>query len=270
MPQDTDIAGAGSSRLLHIQALHGPMNVEISNLNFLGGNAGSEGKGGAIQLLLMPETGEANVLIDRCRFQANTAATGAAIWALAKHRLDIRNSIVDSNHSTSNGQNQALSIEGQGEAAIYLINNTITRNLADPATFDYGGARIHLDSTAAALLVNNVIWGNDAYDLSIEGSGDFYVHHNNLGSTAYSTSLTGDIGNLSVDPMLDGASRRPLGGSPMIDAGREPPPFPIPPVAFDNDWSPGDYDVSAAARLEGTTLDIGAVEFPLNFRNGFE
>ena len=84
------------------------------------------------------------------------------------------------------------------------------------------------------------------------------------------TGISEDIGTLLLEPKLDGPSRRPLGDSPMIDAGRELPVFQMSPVPFDDDWEPGDIDAAGQDRSAGSTIDMGAVEVPMSFRNGIE
>lgn len=270
-PYDTFLSGNGG-RVLGIYAgtLSNITGVEISNLSITGGD--STGDGGGLRMAMSGSDGD--IRIDRCAFIGNQADFGAALSVYGNERIELRSSVIaanTTNHSMTIGG--AIFITTSGNKGIYLINNTLVSNQVEASdTPQYGGALLVANDPAQALVVNNILWGNEGHDLATFGSGDFYIHNNDIGSRSGNVFELNN--NISVEPTYTGGllNFTPAGDSALIDAGREPPTFNPIPVPFDNNWGTGTVDFIGNPRIRGERIDIGAYEgVPSGiFEDGFE
>ncbi|MCB1561465.1 MAG: hypothetical protein KDI75_10305 [Xanthomonadales bacterium] len=270
-PWDTFLSGNGG-RVMGIfeGSLSDITGIEISNLSFTNGDSAGEAGG----LFIDMNASSGDVQIERCAFIGNHASKAAAMKLVGTQRIQLRSSLVVANTTAESGpQSSAVLISTSGDQGIYLINNTIVSNQIEAADSPmYGGAFLVANDPAKALVVNNILWENDGYDLATFGSGDFYIHNNDIGERVGSNLELLD--NISVEPVYAGGllDFTPAGDSELINAGRRPPPINPIPVPFDNNWSTGSVDFVGNPRIRGGQIDIGAYEgLPsVIFTDGFE
>ncbi len=271
-PFNTVLDGDSSNRIMNIRS-GGSSDITISSLAFINGGTSNLSNGGGLRFWptnTNNHTGK--VVIERSAFINNTAEEASAISFLsAGLRNHIRNNIFVVN-STTNGSNTVV-INQDLSAGIYFTNNTMVTNSGDAAN-NRGGLRIFTTSTSNAYVGNNVLYDNGSEDFRVTGSGQVYLHYNNV-DLVFGASSSSLIGNFSADPEFNPGilNYTPSYGSPLVNQGYDPPnivPFPTP---FNLAWFEGTVDIFGNPRKQDGKVDIGAVETepePPIFANGFE
>lgn len=169
---------------------------------------------------------------------------------------------------TVSGNTQTGAVNNLG--SFDLRHSTITKN---------GNGGFLGFSGSSQSFENNIISGNTIYDLSVDDIDTTSVGHNIYG--VVSNPLTLGPGDLSVIGFANlglgllannGGStltHAVLAGSPAIDAGNTAGGLPLPggwtfpdPRFQNYTNTPPIYDQRMASRVQGTAIDIGAVEFP--------
>lgn len=269
-PFMTALQGDGSGRVMNIQPpADSSMDVTISRVAFIGGDAGA-GEGGGLRVF--PFAGATGwYRIDQCAFVGNSADRSAALRMIGGSRVEVRNSLFVANTATSN---YAIELESFTVAGVYAIGNTILNNtvVADGAVI-VGGLSARASDPAKMLIVNNLAWGNDGDDIRMNGNGGRWYRNNNADKVTGTSGAVVD-GNLSFEPDFESGffNYTPAEGSPLRDGGRTPPTFTPIPVPFESNWSTGTLDLPGRDRRQGATIDIGAYESrPVAvFGDGFE
>ena len=271
-PFDTLLDGENRERVLRIVP-EGAPDIVIEGITFISGNPSESGtrRGGGLELRDFAFTG--TLRIERSAFLFNTANYGSAISANGDI-VRLRNNLIAGNDAENSN---AVEVAGrEGDTGVYLTANTIINNVVQSTAQNArGGVYVFLWEDTRALLVNNVIHGNEVRDLALAGIGVVTMRNNLVDVQQGSAdSVTGQV---SGDPMFIGGFLNlidftPDIGSPLIDAGIRPPtliPFPPP---FDSLWSLPDYDLLGRPRIQGMTADVGAYEATPHvvFDDGFE
>ena len=269
---DTILDGEDRERVLRIIP-DGAPDIVIEGITFFRGNPSEGGtrRGGGLEIRSANFTGKLRV--ERSAFLFNTADYGSALEA-GGSLIRLRNNLFVGNDAVNSGVIEA--VIGNGDSGIYLTANTIINNATQSsATSAQGGVYIFLWTDTNALLVNNVIKGNDVTDLKLSGEGNVTLRNNLIDARV--GSITTETGQITGDPMFVGGLLNftdftPDVGSPLIDTGIKPPtliPFPPP---FDSNWGLPDYDLLGRPRTQGVTVDVGAYEaLPVDvFSDGFE
>ncbi len=199
------------------------------------------------------------VFVTKNAFIVNRAFSAAALSIGDVKKVTVRNNLFLGNKTTS-GPN--ISLGQSNQTGIYFINNTVYQNgsALNSANFSTG-LSLYVSGSSKALIANNILWGNDSNDLRISGNGYTYLHNNDIGS--YTGNADSEINNISVNPGF-----APFyffkyilsGNSPLIDQGKNPPPYLYPP-SFINNWSAGHTDIEGNSRITGDKIDMGVFEY---------
>jgi hypothetical protein len=252
--QAAGFAGGAGGGAVHFTGLASGF---IEN-NAIFGNSWATGNGGAISVVGGGRpTLRDNIIIN------NTAIQGGAISALEGSVPFIFQNIVAGNSASFGGGVYWL-VPPTATAGPWLINNTITDNLAQE------GSAIFADGFAH--LINNLLIapaGQNAVTCSSLPPDKMPIFQSNdvmsASGLAYSggcTNQTGLNGNISLDPLFRNAAAGDyhlLNGSPAIDAAVEPPPaFGGLPKDLDGVSRPADGNGDAVVKY-----DMGVYEVPL-------
>jgi hypothetical protein len=252
----------GSSRCIHLSA--GGTRIDGFVLTYAGG-----GDGGAVLARKVP-----GFAIENCRFEANSAINGGALYA-GFSAGTVRNCAFADNVASRNGgavytESSALVIANciftgnsagasgsiiSGGGAVYAAwNGTVITNCSFYGNWtafaqNQGGAVYNF--IADTVIANSILWGNFAEvnpQLSNFASGAARTEHCNIDQAGFE-GLNGNIRRepLWVNPALE--KFRLQAGSPCIDAGTEDAAG-LPEVDFDGN-----------PRVSGATVDMGACEF---------
>ncbi|HRI27381.1 MAG TPA: HYR domain-containing protein, partial [Chitinophagales bacterium] len=207
----------------------------ISNCSFID-NRASNGGGIAIELSSSPT-------ISHCTFFNNGAANGAGIRSTSTALPMVTNCAFVKNRASSGG--------GMHTGVANISNCTFTDNEAPTS----GGG---MDATSATIVNNCIIWANNS---GIQGTPTV---NNSIVQGGYGSCTNCPNANGNVNPVFvnaadpDGADNihrtaddgiRLLSSSPAINAG-------------DNSLIPSGIttDIIGAARIQNTTVDLGAYE----------
>lgn len=261
-PFQTILDGHGAGRVLRI-ATRPNGNVTVRNFTFMDGNAylSADGarQGGGLQVDVDGDY-SAVMRIEQNAFINNTAQYGGGIHAFTDAgnlgRLHVTNNLFWENKATSS----AAAGLGMTGGRIYLVSNTVSDNRAGPVAV--GG--IYLGPTDM-FIANNNLWGNDGMDLYFRGPHlitGTVLFNNNIGVLGSIPEI--EVGTISVEPQYErgGVNFTPARGSPLIDAGIQPPPVTI--------WHLSETDLNGRPRVMGSGVDIGAYESEYMFTDGFE
>ncbi|CAM8651435.1 Right handed beta helix domain containing protein [Acidimicrobiia bacterium] len=237
----------------------GTGSLTISN-STIDGNV-SEGNGGGIFLYY------GSLTISNTTISGNEGFAGGGIYAkYLGSDLDIINSTISGNRSTS----EEVGVGGGGillnDADAVLIQSTVTANSSD-ATYAVGGIQSRGSGPGEydLTLIGSIVAGNDDLDIggSVNGSNvSVFSECSVLGVIDPDVSLTDDGGTQVgvTDPMLgllanNGGITKThalLAGSPAIDAGPDP--------IFVFDGNEFDQRGVGFARIVFGVVDAGAFE----------
>ncbi len=227
--------------------------VRITQLSFIRG-VGIEYGG-----LMVVGSGSADmkVEIERCRFHDNTNSDpddyiGGGMYLNADDIRVLGNLFTDNHAGVSAGAAALTCFGGLGA----FSNNTVVRNTAAFGQATVTGG-VSLGGNCQWEVANNILWGNEGYDLHIPDNRAT-LRHNNL------DDLRGvpvaSSGNIAVDPMFVSAGiLRLQRASPLIDAGFNEAFLGLPQYSYDG-----------GIRIAGPTIDIGAYELDTLFAHDFD
>jgi hypothetical protein len=203
----------------------------IMNGNSNLGNLAAQRGGGMLNL-------DSSPIIINCKFVDNVAgAHGGAIYNANSSPIFTNCLIV--NNSSGNAGGAVYSQTGDPS----FINCSIIFNSSS-----YAGAIANNFASTTATLINCIVWGNVA---GFENP----IWNNQSSNTIVSYSAIqggySGTGNISSDPIFfdpDNQDYRLLSVSPAVDAG-------------DNSYNTSPSDVRGHARIQNTTIDMGAFEW---------
>ncbi|MFV0543615.1 MAG: hypothetical protein ACK5L8_08020 [Marinicella pacifica] len=266
----TVLDGNGTERVMTIRSGLGS-DITVSNIFFLNGFVTGPGQRGGGLNVFTREGYTGDVLIENNTFISNSAKYEGALHVSRGHRIVVRNNLFTVNHAEAGS---AVGIVNNDAWGVYFTNNTVYQNTTDSThPTNAGGFYLSTSGTSSALVANNIFWNNDNFDIRSSGDGYKYLRNNDYQS--FSGSFDEVSMNIQVAPEFESGwfNYTPVYNSPLVNAGRTPPPFvPIPPP-FVSDWSVGTVDIYGDVRIQNTQIDIGAVESPhgdLIFIDGFE
>jgi hypothetical protein len=171
-------------------------------------------------------------------------------------KVVVRNVVVSDN-STDGPDVLFLKSNYTGSGAgIVFNNNTVVRNRASRTDVD-GGAYIF--GSADADIGNNIFWNNDRAGLILDGTGQYALTHNDIG-TLIGTPAS-NTNPFDVAPGFVGTGDYRLDAqSPLINVGNN-----------SVSGGHGSYDAQGLARVVGGTVDVGANEWrDVIFADGFD
>jgi hypothetical protein len=217
--------------------------VLSNDISFNELNAPNASQGGGIRLYLESEL----ILIDGNTISNNVVhgrsgeGGGILLFNNTNHTV-IANNLIFQNSASAGG-----GIYNRGSES-EIINNTIINNSASEEGGGYG--EFSIPTSANAVIVNTILWGNQAASNSqIQGAPE--IRYSNI---------EGDIwegeGNLSLDPSFADTLYHLSDNSPCIVAG-------IDSINIDNSWylAPStDWSGNQRPDPEGSLPDIGALE----------
>ena len=271
-PLNTVLDGNLQGRIMSIQS-GGSSDITISNLLFLNGGTDTLNSAGGLRFWStnsVAHTGRTT--IERNAFINNHAEKGSALAFFSSGpKSYIRNNIFNLNQ-THDG-NYTVEVNQDVDSGIYVNNNTLVQNQGN-SNNNYGGIVIFTTATSDTYVGNNVLYDNGNRDLHISGAGDVYVHYNDVGIQTGSTPISSQ-GNFSADPQFNVGifEFTPSYGSPLVNAGFDPPNAVPIPTPFHLAWFEGTLDVLGNTRKQLGRVDLGAVETaaePPIFMHGFE
>jgi len=142
---------------------------------------------------------------------------------------------------------------------ITLTNNTITGNTDSSSALVVGG--VHFNARETCNIYNNIIWGNNGWDIDI-GQQALVTngYNNNYTNMSYppTNSWTNSAGNIDEDPLFvdpTNADYHLQEDSPCIDTGTNSAPE-LPVKDFEGDPRTLDGDMNGTS-----TVDMGADEY---------
>jgi len=170
--------------------------------------------------------------------------------------LNVRNSVFVGNNS---GISVPLSFVVRNTVG-YVLNNTIANNTSAEVN-GYAGLFVSASNMATLTVANNLFDGNVAtaharVDIRVQTAG---VSLQNNRFTGLSGTPDANTGSSTGSAGFSGSSYELDAASTARDAG-----------AFFAPILQGTLDAAAQARVQGSAVDLGALEYSFLFRNGFE
>ncbi len=265
-PGATVLDGNFVDRVLRILG-PGGSSVHIRSIAFINGVAAPGlADAGGLTIFNVSASLITEVSIENTLFFGNAAVDGSgAISIRGAETVRISNSLLEANDGFF-GPVVSIDVRAEG---LQFINNTVINNTTPGDTLST--VYIQAYDTAKAVLVNNLFWGNEVPDIGFFGGGAVYLYNNNI--EEFNGSVTESVGNLSIAPEFQQNSYNYelVPDSPLVDAGRLPPP-PMPSQPFQDSWVLPATDIRNAERVQGASVDIGAFESTPDwlFRDRFE
>ena len=266
-PTMTVLDANQSGRALLINGATGT-EVHLLHIGFINGapTSSESTRGGGVMISGCCTGSMSEVTVENAYFAGNTATFDSALHIALSAFSRIQNSVFTENHAEGGDVTSIVNSEGGG----HFIHNTVVGNTSDGD--GRSGAYFFAAGTAQVVVANNILWSNDdKIDLRVSASSPIYLQNNSIEDL--SGTPTESDNNLNIAPVFQAG---PLNFqldpfSPLVDAGREPPPM-IVPLPFEDDWTLLAVDYEGKDRILGQTTDIGAVETTpvLLFRSGFE
>ncbi|TDR20566.1 hypothetical protein [Marinicella litoralis] len=271
-PFNTVLDGNNSARIMHIRS-SGNSDITISNLSFINGGTANLSTAGGLRFYptnTASHTGQ--VIIERNAFINNHAQTASALSFFSSGiNSHIRNNVFTLN--TAHNGSYSITIDQDLNSGIYFTNNTLVQNSGD-STNDIGGFVLFTRSSSSAYIGNNVLYDNGNRDLHLSGTGDVWLHYNDVGIRTGVAPFS-NLGNFSADPEFNTGILEftPSYGSPLVNAGYDPPSFVPIPTPFELAWFEGTLDLLGNTRKQQGKVDLGAIETsaePPIFMDGFD
>ena len=261
-PFSTILDGDDEWRLLRIDIDAEDSNVTVRLLSFINGTAPGNERGGGLEILVGPS---GIIKVERNTFLLNTAYAGGGLKVTGGLLQQVTNNLFLANNGGISAS--AAELVGGHLGGIYFTNNTVISNTLDDV--DPTRAALNAYSQVGVLLANNNFWDNDGHDASlpwIQGDDDLMhvVRNNNYRSISINGPRVVED-NIAVIPEYESGlfNYTPIRGSPLVDAGIEPPGT----ISF---WYLTDVDLRGTDRVVGSAVDIGAYENDRIFGNGFD
>lgn len=235
-------------------------SITIENLTIVGGLTSSGSSASALGLA-QQNGGVMGILLDRVWIESNTTQAGlsaSTLQLISDSGLVMRNCLIANNNSGAAPAITAVVRAGQSNL---MLNNTIAKNTSAQSS-GYVGVTVSAREGASMVLANNLFDGNIATASSrrdiriVDGSSVSLQNNRYTGIFGPITSETGS----STGPagfLGNGYDLSP--SSTARDTG----------AAFTPLFQ-GALDVAGTPRVQGSAVDLGALEFSFQFRNGFE
>ncbi len=200
---------------------------------------------------------ETTASIRNAIFTGNNSVTDGGALSTHSSSLTIANALFSSNTTTNNG-GAIIFYSSSVQYDAVLNNVTISENHAG---LSGGGIRFASDNVASTLTIrNSVIWNNTATssgnELSLVSTGSTTINYScykNLVNDVETLNgiLDATNNNITIDPLfIDAFTQdfRLLGCSPAVNSGL-------------NSYNTASTDVRGQARIQNTTIDMGAYEW---------
>lgn len=276
---NTVIDGNFGNRVFNISP-KGSQTIQITGLTFINGEISGENGGGLN--IIAPTSGgfipvgfDGTIIVENNAFISNQAGSASALNIEGANTIIVRNNLILDNHATISN---AVYLDNRSEIGIYFTNNTVMGNTTDSISSAAAAVSIYTSGSSQGFIANNILWGNyngQALDLrfdSFEGSGNFYLYNNDIGS--YIGFSLNEANNISATPEFQAGidNYTPQYNGNLYNQGIEPPVFFPTPIPFNLDWYEGDEDFTAMNRIMNGLIDIGAIETVSDviFEDGFE
>ena len=173
-------------------------------------------------------------------------------------RVIVRNSAIVDNSNNGPGVFLILTDYAGSGPGIVFNNNTVV-NDHDSRANTSGG--LYMGGSADAQIGNNIFWSNTIAGLTLGGSGQYALTHNDIGTL--SGHAASNVAPFDVAPdfvSISGGDYRLRHASPLIDAGDNSVP-----------GGHGSFDAQGIVRIVSGTVDIGAMEWRDEiFADGFD
>ena len=234
-------------------------SITIENMAFTAGRTTSGQTASALGL------GEQNggvmgVLLDRVWIEGNTTQAGvsaAALQVTCESGVVVRNSLVAGN--TSGPSPPASIVVGAGQSNL-VLNNTFAFN-SSSSPLGNAGLFLALSPGASLLLANNLFHGNIAtaaprVDIRLATAGISLQNNRYTGLFGVPAS---EIGSSTGPAGFNGNGYDLAASSTARDAGALFVPL-----------LQGAFDAAGNRRVQGSAVDLGALEYSDVFRDGFE
>ncbi len=205
-----------------------------------------------------------HIVIDKNHIRYNTVSGGDRAQGgginLEFGDFVITNNIIDHNDAGNSGGG-IYGYEGNAQ----MINNTIVMNTALSGSAVGGGVNYIMNTLSKAVIINSIVWGNQAiHNPQLRGLF-LEVRHSNIEGDE--GEIWDGVGNISADPAFEDTTAFHLSdSSPCISSATES-------FQVGEDW----YYAPATDRYgddrpnpENTTPDMGAVENENGFVNAIE
>jgi len=234
-------------------------SITIENMLFAGGFT-SAGSSPSCLSLGEQNGGVMGILIDRVWVEGCTTATGVsapAVGLSSNSSLVVRNSLIAGNNS---GISPAVTLAVRAGLSNLVLNNTIAKNTSADSS-GWVGLFVSASNGATLKLANNLLDGNIATvgtrtDIRVVGSGTTLQNNRYTGLSGTPDSETGSS---TGSAGFDGVSYDLSAASTARDAG-----------TFFLSFFQGTLDAVAQPRVQGSAVDLGALEYANLFRDGFE
>lgn len=173
-------------------------------------------------------------------------------------KVIVRNSVIVDNSNNGPGVFLILTDYAGGGAGIVFNNNTVVNNNDSRANTSGG---LFIGGSADAQIGNSIFWSNTIAGLTLGGTGQYALTHNDIGNL--SGTPASNVAPFNVAPDFVNSSDgdyRLRHASPLIDVGANAVP-----------GGHGNYDAQGLARVVGGTVDLGALEWRDKiFADGFD
>lgn len=268
-PDDTVLTAQqqAGEQVLRVRSGNGVTgSVSLRNLSLIDGRGLGANAGCAN---VETGSGASTITLDRLAFSgchnAQTISYGAmSVTHLGSGEVVVRNSVYTNNTSTS-GPAISLYVNGiVGQSNLRFYNNTVVGNAPVQTGNVAAGVRVDaLDGNVE--LYNNVIVGN-----GLANQPDLLV----VGNSAHITDNV--LSKLWSGSPQVGGTHIVIGGWQTLFASYPSDLRPGPSSQLRDEGSDlnlsysGVNDHAGAARVQGPRIDVGAFEFEMLFRNGFE
>jgi len=196
------------------------------------------------------------VYITNCSVATNSGIDAPAVSLVSTSALLVRNNVIENN---SNGTGVIFSSAVKGGVG-YILNNTIVNNTTGNIN-GFTAISTSGSNGTSVLVANNLFDLNVATVASridIRVGNDVTLQNNRF--TGLSGVPVANTGSTSGPAgFLEPGDYNLTANSPAVDAG-----------AFFAPILQGAFDIAGQTRIYGSAVDLGAFEFTLLFRDGFE